>query len=647
MDRLEQELAALRIQQAATGKILKVISQSGFDLTDALTQLIRVAIDLCDATRGVIWLKRDDRLHLGAHVGYAAAWLEAAEATPPAILADAPTTSGLAAFTGERVHVVDILSDPRFRNYAVHAKGNYRAGLAVPLKRDGAVLGVIALSRPEARGYDEHQIALVETFAEQAVIAIDNTRLLAEVEARTQDLTQSLKQQTATADVLKVISRSAFDLDSVLQTLIESANSLCEANASAIYMLDGDVYRIAAAVGASPEFLAYEKEHPNRLGRDSFVGRTALEKKAIHVPDAYADAEHASPEAHDRGGYQSALCVPLLREGVVIGVFALSRKAVGPYTPRQIELAESFADQAVIAIQNVRLFREVEARTRDLAASLQELRTAQDRLVQTEKLASLGQLTAGIAHEIKNPLNFVNNFASLSAELIDELSEELEDAPLDERKREAVAELSEMLKGNLAKVVQHGKRADSIVKNMLLHSRTGSSEHRPSDVNAIVEEALNLAYHGARAERQDFNITLERAFDPAAGEVDLYPQEMTRVLLNLITNGFHATAKRKAEAGANYEPKLVAATRSLGDRVEIRIRDNGSGIPPHVREKMFNPFFTTKPAGEGTGLGLSLSHDIVVKQHGGRIDVETEVGAFAEFRITLPRRASVSTRAGE
>ena len=161
-----------------------------------------------------------------------------------------------------------------------------------------------------------------------------------------------------------------------------------------------------------------------------------------------------------------------------------------------------------------------------------------------------------------------------------------------------------------------------------------------------MEEALNLAYHGARAERQDFNITLERAFDPAAGEVDLYPQEITRVLLNLFTNGFHATAKRKAEAGEDYEPKLVAATRNLGERVEIRIRDNGPGIPPDVREKMFNPFFTTKPAGEGTGLGLSLSHDIVVKQHGGTIDAETEVGAFAEFRITLPRGAAVAARSG-
>ena len=277
------------------------------------------------------------------------------------------------------------------------------------------------------------------------------------------------------------------------------------------------------------------------------------------------------------------------------------------------------------------------------------MRTAQDRLVQTEKLASLGQLTAGIAHEIKNPLNFVNNFSAVSVELIDELREALGGAHLDEQAaRTEISELTDMLQGNLDKVVQHGKRADAIVKNMLLHSRQGSGEHRPVDINALVEESLNLAYHGARAEKQGFNITLERSFDPAAGEVDLFPQEITRVLLNLISNGFYAATKRKAEAnGGDYEPTLAAATKNLGDRVEIRIRDNGTGIPPEVKEKLFNPFFTTKPAGEGTGLGLSISHDIIVKQHGGSIEVDTQPGEFTEFRIVLPRAGASLIKSGE
>ena len=288
-----------------------------------------------------------------------------------------------------------------------------------------------------------------------------------------------------------------------------------------------------------------------------------------------------------------------------------------------------------------RLEQKVAERTAALSKSLTDLRTAQDRLVQTEKLASLGQLTAGIAHEIKNPLNFVTNFSVVSTELIDELQEALKDVSLNGNRRNEINELMDTLRHNLDKVVQHGKRADAIVKNMLLHSRQGSGAHRPVDINAVVEESLNLAYHGVRAEKQGFNITLERSLDPTAGEVDLFPQEITRVLLNLISNGFYAAAKRKAETnGTDYEPILAATTKNLGDRVEIRIRDNGTGISAEVKEKMFNPFFTTKPAGEGTGLGLSLSHDIIVKQHNGSIEVDTRLGEFTEFRIVLPRAAA-------
>jgi two-component system NtrC family sensor kinase len=286
----------------------------------------------------------------------------------------------------------------------------------------------------------------------------------------------------------------------------------------------------------------------------------------------------------------------------------------------------------------VNLEAKVEERTRDLNKSLDDLQRAQSRLVQSEKLASLGQLTAGIAHEIKNPLNFVNNFAALSSELVDELQDVLKPTALDEAVRQEVDEVADLLKSNLAKVVQHGKRADSIVKNMLLHSRTGSGDHRPVEINALVEESLNLAYHGARAAKPSFNVTLVRDFDPAAGVADIFPQEITRVLLNLMSNGFYATEKRAAANEAAYAPTLAVATRDRGDSVEIRIRDNGTGIPESAKAKMFDPFFTTKPAGEGTGLGLSLSHDILVKQHGGTIDVATEVNSFTEFTVTLPRQ---------
>jgi signal transduction histidine kinase/CheY-like chemotaxis protein len=447
-----------------------------------------------------------------------------------------------------------------------------------------------------------------------------------------------LQQQTATADVLKVISRSAFDLQTVLNTLVGSAARLCDADEGTIFRPSDGVFYLAASCGLDAEQENKLRTFASVPERGSVVGRTLLDAKTVHVPDVQADPEYAPSSARRRSNVRTMLGVPLLREGTPIGVFVLTRHMVRPFSDKQIELATTFADQALIAIENVRLFEEVQERTRELSRSLDDLRAAQDRLIQTEKLASLGQLTAGIAHEIKNPLNFVNNFSSVSTELIDELNQALQSASLDGKTKEEVDELTGMLKSNLEKVVQHGKRADSIVRNMLLHSRAGSGEHRPSDINAIVEESLNLAYHGARAERPAFNVTLEREFDPGAGMVDVYPQEIARVLLNLISNGFYAAAKRKESATDGFEPTLNAATKNLGDKVEIRIRDNGTGIPPEVKAKLFNPFFTTKPAGEGTGLGLSMSHDIVVKQHGGTIDVNTTPGVFTEFIITLPRQ---------
>jgi signal transduction histidine kinase len=370
------------------------------------------------------------------------------------------------------------------------------------------------------------------------------------------------------------------------------------------------------------------------------TGRVASEGRAIHIADVLADPEYKAVGYQKAFGYRTNLGVPLLREGTVIGVFSLTRDKVNPFTDKQIGLAQTFADQAVIAIENVRLFEEVQARTRELAKSLDELHTTQDRLVQTQKLALLGQLTAGIAHEIKNPLNFVNNFSGISAELIDELRDTLKGVPLEDKARAEIEELADTLKGNFDKVVHHGRRADAIVKSMLQHSREGSSEHRVIDINALVEESLNLAWHGARAETQGFEIKLKQSFDPSAGEADIFPQDIRRALLNVISNGFHAAIRRRAETnGADYEPTLTASTKSLGDRVEITIRDNGTGMTADVKEKMFNPFFTTKPTGEGTGLGLSISHDIIVKQHGGSVEVDTQPGEFTEIRVILPRVA--------
>jgi len=631
--------------QTATSEVLKVISRSPGELNPVFQTILASATGICDAQFGNLFVLHEDGGFRCASIFNLPPAFAEAFSRNPVIYPPPIDPLGRLIATRQLVHVVDVRQEPAYLTrfppiVELVELGGAKTVLLVPMLKEDTLVGVIAIFRQTVQSFSDKQIDLVKSFASQAVIAIENTRLLSELRERTDDLSESLQQQTATADVLKVISRSAFDLQTVLETLIESATKLGGAHHGVIFLRDGDVLHAQAQWNCPPAFIGFLREHPIPRGRQAFTGRVFMDGRIVHVPDILNDPEHDYYDAPKIGDFRAALGIPLLRNGVVEGVFSILRPEPAPFSERQVELVQTFADQAVIAIENVRLFDEVQARTRELSLSLDELRTAQDRLVQTEKLASLGQLTAGIAHEIKNPLNFVNNFSSLSAELIDELNDVLQRTAVDEKVREDIDELTEMLKGNLEKVVQHGKRADSIVKNMLLHSREGSGDRRPADINTIVEESLNLAYHGARAEKSGFNITLQRDLDPSAGIIDLYPQEITRVFLNLISNGFYAANKRKEAGVEGFEPLLTATTKNLGSKVEIRIRDNGTGIPAEVREKMFNPFFTTKPAGEGTGLGLSMSHDIIVKQHGGKIDVETEPGAFTEFIITLPRAAA-------
>ena len=625
-------------QQTATAEVLKVISRSAFDLQAVLDTLTSSAVELSGASNGVIALREADGYRYCAF---------SASMTPEFVqyLVDHPPVpgpgsgAGLAIRSGRIEQIPDVLEDPDYQ-LPMPSLNRTRSILAVPLLRDDRIEGAFVVTGAEPGLFPQRQIDLVQTFADQAVIAIENVRLFEEVQARTRDLTEALQMQTATSDVLKVISRSAFDLDAVFKTLISSAVELAGATTGTICVRDGDVFRYRETIGAehTGALARYLKDHPATPGRSTIAGRVLLSGKVERIPDCLADPEYVVPMGSLATNVRSLLGAPLLGKEGVDGAIILTRDEPGHFSDRQVEIVQTFADQAVIALENVRLFDQVQARTRELAASLDDLRKAQDRLIQSEKLASLGQLTAGIAHEIKNPLNFINNFSALSRELMDELRGLLEKAPLDAADREEASDLIGMIDANLDKVVSHGKRADSIVKNMLLHSREGSGERGSVNVNAMVEEALNLAYHGARAEKPGFNVTIAKALDPQAGTAGLYPQEMTRVLLNLISNAFYATTKRKqTESNAGFEPMITASTRDLGHSVEIAIRDNGTGIPDEVKAKMFNPFFTTKPAGDGTGLGLSLSHDIVVKQHGGTIEVTTEPGAFTQFTLVLPR----------
>jgi two-component system NtrC family sensor kinase len=627
--RLKRELKEALAWQTATSEILHVISQSPTDVRPVFDAIVLTAMRLfrCDLSF----------VMLCDHTNF---WVAAA-ATPEGLFDDLTLVKEpidpSANFPSRAIVEKQLLYLPDWslidlpeHERQIHERTGLNSALYLPMLREGECIGLLTVGGKRPGSFGESEIALTESFRDQALIAIENTRLFNETR-------EALEKQTATADILRVISESPTDVQPVFDAIVASLLQLFGTQFAAVQLLrDGSV--TMPAVGGKPGFERLAQRYPRPLDETTVGGRAILSKQTLQFLALDDPATPAGTQEFARDfGYNSVLFTPLIHEEKVIGSIGTAHPDAKVFDSRQIALIETFARQAVIAISNVRLFEQVQARTRELSVSLDDLRTAQDRLVQTEKLASLGQLTAGIAHEIKNPLNFVNNFSALSAELIDELAETLAPAPLDQKMRGDVGELTAMLKSNLEKVVQHGKRADSIVKNMLLHSREGFGEHRSADINALVEESLNLAYHGARAEKSAFNITLKRDLDPDAGAVELYPQEITRALLNLISNGFYAATQRKSEEGETFEPVLIAATKNLGKTVEIRIRDNGAGIPSDVREKIFNPFFTTKPSGEGTGLGLSMSHDIIVKQHGGSIDVETSLGLFTEFKILLPR----------
>ncbi|MBR0727235.1 signal transduction histidine kinase [Bradyrhizobium japonicum] len=619
-------------RQTATADILKVLASSPSDVQPVFDAIAANANRLIGGFSTAVLRYVDGAAHLVAFTPGDPAGDRVLQASFPVPFAQFPAYQLTA--HGESAQLPDTELEPAARDIA-RARG-FRSMLFTPLMSEGEAKGVIIATRRTTGAFAEHHVRLLQTFADQAVIAVKNVSLFNATR-------EALERQTATADILKVIAASPADVTPVFQAISDSAKALVGGHSSTVTrVINGMLHLAAFTTDNEAGNAELRSSFPAPLAASGIHSRVATSGEYAFRSDMQnePDLTEAMRELARTRGYRSILVIPMLRDGIAIGTIGVTRPEAGPFPDKAISLLKTFADQAVIAVENTRLFNEVQDRTRELARSLDDLRAAQDRLVQTEKLASLGQLTAGIAHEIKNPLNFVNNFASLSAELTDELNEVLAPVPLAADLRAEVDELTGLLRDNLGKVVQHGRRADSIVKNMLLHSREGGGEHRLSDINALVEESLNLAYHGARAEKPLFDVTLKSELDPAAGSAEVFPQEISRVLLNLISNGFYAVTRRQMGSGAGYVPMVIAATRDRGDSIEIRIRDNGTGIPEDVKAKMFNPFFTTKPAGEGTGLGLSMSHDIIVKQHGGTIDVTTEPGVFTEFTILLPRKSS-------
>ena len=629
-------------RQAASIDVLNAIATSPGDPQPVYDMIAHHTRVLCGASGAVLVERAGDELRLLALDGYEDAAAAQARASYPRRCTP-ELLAGRVALTGRVGQMRDVETDTEFGEEArrqARARGT-RALLGVPLLKDGQVRGVVTLHRQVPGGFDAAEIALVEAFATQAVIAMENARLITALHERTGALARSVEELRALEEVLRAVN-SSLDLGRMLETVIDRAVRLAQADEGTIYEFDdaSGSFAVRATSGVAPERLAAIRERIRfRLGED-LLGRAGAMRRSVQVADMQQDPLVLPQTRAVLQGFHGALAIPLLREDRLVGGMTIRRRAAGTFPEATVALLETLAAQSAIAIGNARLYQEAARARASAEAALADLRRTQDRLVHTEKMASLGQLTAGIAHEIKNPLNFVNNFAALSGELVQEMTGLLDTAPgLAAPLRAELDELAAMLRDNLGKVVHHGRRADGIVRNMLLHSRAGGVEHAAVDLNALAEEALNLAYHGARAETPGFNIALERDLDPGIGQVDAYAQDLTRVLLNLIGNGFYA-ATRRAEAGGpgTPPPVLRLATRNLGERVEIRVRDNGAGMDPATLARIFEPFFTTKPAGEGTGLGLSLSHDIVVKQHGGTIEVESVPGSHTEFVVTLPRR---------
>jgi signal transduction histidine kinase/HAMP domain-containing protein len=467
----------------------------------------------------------------------------------------------------------------------------------------------------------------------------DEIGAVAQTLALFRDTLKELRETLAQLEALGAVGRavgSTLDLERVLSTVVARAVEFAHAQAGMIYEFDDAAreFRFRSSHGAEPELTEELRAAPIRHGEGA-ISTAAITGSPTQVRDLLTERQVTLPkfvEALARRGYRSLIAAPLLHEQGILGGLVVARREAGEFSKEVVSLIEAFATQSALAVRNAKLFEEQRRRERDLRVAHEQLKQAQANLIHAEKMASLGQLTAGIAHEIKNPLNFVNNFAELSRELLEELREGMI-APGAEQD-----ELIETLNANLAKIVEHGRRADGIVTSMLSHSRGGTGERRTIDLNALVEEALNLAFHGARARDKSFNITLERDLAPELRPIELVPQDITRVLLNLFGNGFYAANKRLQEGTeAAFQPSLRVMTRDLGDHVEIRVRDNGIGVPSEVQTKLFTPFFTTKPTGEGTGLGLSISYDIVVQQHGGRITVDSRPDEFTEFTVRLPR----------
>jgi GAF domain-containing protein len=583
--RLLNELRESLQQQTATAEVLKSISRSTFDLKSVLQTLVESAAKLCDAEMATTTRQINGVFYRGEFYGFPPEFVDYAKDIP--IKADRSSVSGRALVEGRVVQIPDVKADPDYTWNEAQRLGGFRTALGVPMLREGVPIGVLSLVRSEVRPFTDKQIELVTTFADQAVIAIENARLLNE-------LRQSLQQQTATADVLKTISRSTFDLQTVLDTLVQSAARLCDAESASIHRPQGNSYPYVASYGLSPEYDEYMRGRPLVAGRGTVLGRAVTECKPIQVTDVEADLEYTLKEGQKLAGFRSVVGIPLLREGVPIGVIMLTRNTVRPFTDKQIELATTFADQAAIAIENVRLFDEIQDKSRQLEIASQHK----------------SQFLANMSHELRTPLNAILGYTELMAD-------------------GAYGEPSEKMLGVLKRLEANGKHLLGLINDVLDLSKIEAgqlvlelSDYSVQDIAQTVRSTLEPL---AADKKLAFKVEVAPQLPPGRGD----GRRLTQVLINLVGNAIKFT-----DAGE----VAIKASANNGS-FHVSVRDTGPGISTADQAKLFQEFqqadnAITKKKG-GTGLGLAISRRII-EMHGGRIWVESQPGQGSTFAFTLP-----------
>jgi signal transduction histidine kinase len=584
--RLLNELRESLEQQTATSEVLKVISSSPTNIQPVLEIIGERAEKLCEAEISIVSIVDGDLIRLAASHGVAESGVEALRRTFPMRLTDEMVTAR-AIRTRSVCHVADVLSDPQYQHKDLVQQTGNRGSLGVPMVRDEQVVGAIFVARRQPGLFSDAQVQLLKTFADQAVIAIENVRLFNETKT-------SLAQQTATADVLKVISRSAFDLRAVLQTLVESAARFCAADKATIVREKEGLFYNAEAYGYSREFLDYIRSTPIKAERGSAAGRALVEGRVVHIADVKADPEYTFVEAPRLGDFRTALCVPMLREGIPIGVLALTRSEVQPFTDKQIELVTTLADQASIAIENVRLFDEIQDKSRQLEEASQHK----------------SQFLANMSHELRTPLNAILGYTELMAD-------------------GAYGEPSEKMLGILKRLESNGKHLLGLINDVLDLSKIEAgqlvlelSDYCIQDIAQTVRSTLEPL---AADKKLAFKVEMAGELPPGRGD----GRRLTQVLINLVGNAIKFT-----DAG-----EVAIKAEANNASFYVSVRDTGPGISAADQARLFQEFqqadnAITKKKG-GTGLGLAISKRII-EMHGGRIWVESQPGQGSTFTFTLP-----------